>query len=58
MAEAFSSTNPATVTGKNDFAENMNYFGTFGTKGFYPFNKTFGIGAFIQGTYYFRNFYG
>jgi hypothetical protein len=56
VADAFSSTNPATITFKNDFEENRNYFGTFGTKGFYPFSKTFGMGAFVQGTYYFRDF--
>lgn len=55
VSDAFSSTNAATITFKNDFEENMNYFGTFGTKGFYPFDKTFGIGAFMQGTYYFRD---
>ena len=27
-----------------------------GVKSFYPINKTFGIGAFVQGTYYFSNF--
>jgi len=32
------------------------FFSTLGAKGFYPINKTFGIGAFIQGTYYFSNF--
>lgn len=56
VADAFSSTSAATITFKNDFEENMNYFGTFGTKGFYPFGKTFGMGAFMQGTYYFRDF--
>ena len=30
--------------------------GTLGAKGFYPFNKAFGIGAFVQGSYYFTNF--
>jgi len=30
--------------------------GTLGTKGFYPFNKTFGIGAFLQGSYSFSDF--
>ena len=56
VSSAFSSTSAATITFKNDFEENMNYFGTVGAKGFYPFSKTFGIGAFIQGTYYFRDF--
>ncbi|HLE18248.1 MAG TPA: hypothetical protein VI728_08185 [Syntrophales bacterium] len=56
IADAFSSTSAASFASKNDFADNMNYFSTFGTKGFYPFGKTCGIGAFIQGTYYFRDF--
>jgi len=54
--DAFSSTDALTTTNKNDFEENWKFFGTLGTKGFYPINKTFGIGAFIQGTYYFSNF--
>jgi hypothetical protein len=56
VSDAFGSTSASTITFKNDFVDNMNYFGTFGTKVFYPFGKTFGIGAFIQGTYYFRDF--
>jgi hypothetical protein len=56
VSGAFSSTSAATITSKNDFEENTDYFGTFGTKYFYPFGKTFGIGAFAQGTYYFRDF--
>jgi hypothetical protein len=54
--DAFSSSNASTTTNKNDFAENWKFFGTLGAKGFYPINKTFGIGAFIQGTYYFSKF--
>ena len=54
--DAFSSTNASTTTNKNDFAENWKFFGTLGAKGFYPINKTFGIGTFIQGTYYFSKF--
>ncbi len=56
VSDAFRSSNATTVTFKNDFEENMNYFGSFGAKGFYPFSKTFGLGAFLQGTYYFRDF--
>jgi hypothetical protein len=55
VAGAFQSTSVTTITGKSDFEENTNYFGTVGTKGFYPFDKTFGIGFFIQGTYFFRD---
>jgi len=54
--DVFSSTDASTTTNKNDFEENWKFFGTLGAKGFYPINKTFGIGAFIQGTYYFSNF--
>jgi ABC-type polar amino acid transport system ATPase subunit len=54
--DVFSSTDASTTTDKNNFEENWKFFGTLGAKGFYPINKTFGIGAFIQGTYYFSNF--
>ena len=56
LFDAFSATTPATTTSKNDFEENWKFFSTVGAKGFYPFNETFGIGAFIQGTYYFSDF--
>lgn len=54
--DAFSSSNASTVTSKDDFEENWKFFGTLGAKGFYPINNYFGIGAFIQGTYYFGKF--
>lgn len=54
--DAFSSSNALTITYENDFKENWKFFGTLGAKGFYPVNSTFGIGAFIQGTYYFDKF--
>jgi hypothetical protein len=54
--DAYNSTNPLTTTYKNNFEENWKFFGTLGAKGFYPVNSTFGIGAFIQGTYYFDKF--
>ncbi len=53
--DAFASQQPATTSSKNDFEENWKFFGTLGAKGFYPFNSTFGIGAFVQGTYFFRS---
>jgi hypothetical protein len=56
ILDAFSSTDTYTTTNKNDFADNRKFFGTLGAKGFYPINETFGIGAFIQGTYYFDKF--
>ncbi len=54
--DAFSSTQASTTTSKEDFEDNWKFFGTLGAKGFYPFNKTFGIGAFVQGSYYFSDF--
>lgn len=56
ISDAFSSTNASTITSRNDFTENWKFFGTLGAKGFLPMNRIFGIGAFIQGTYYFSNF--
>jgi hypothetical protein len=54
--DVFSSSNASTATSKNNFEENWKFFGTLGAKGFYPVNQAFGIGAFVQGTYYFSNF--
>ncbi len=56
LIDAFSSSTASTATSKKDFEENGKFFSTVGAKGFYPFNKTFGMGAFIQGTYYFSDF--
>ena len=56
ILDAFRSTPSSAATSKNDFEDNGEFFGTLGTKGFYPFNKTFGIGAFVQGSYYFSDF--
>ena len=56
IIDAFSSTQSSTTTSKNDFEDNWKFFGTLGAKGFYPFNKTFGLGAFMQGSYYFSDF--
>ena len=53
--DAFSSTNASTTTSKNDFEENWKFSGTLGGKRFYPINEIFGIGAFVQGTYYFSD---
>jgi hypothetical protein len=38
------------------FKDNENFFGTLGAKAYYPMNNTLGIGAFVQGTYYFSEF--
>lgn len=56
IPDAFNSTDVLTTTSKLDFEENWKFFGTLGAKGFYPISKIFGIGAFIQGTYHFRNY--
>ena len=56
VLDAFRSMPGSTATSKNDFQDNGEFFGTLGAKGFYPFNKTFGIGAFVQGSYYFTDF--
>jgi hypothetical protein len=56
IVDAFRTTPSSAATSKNDFEDNGEFFGTLGTKGFYPFNKTFGIGAFVQGSYYFTDF--
>ena len=56
LIDAFSSSTASTVTSKKDFEDQGEWFGTVGAKGFYPFNQTFGLGAFIQGTYYFGDF--
>jgi hypothetical protein len=55
ISNAFRSTQPSTTTSKRDFEDNWNVFGTLGVKGFYPLNEIFGIGAFVQGTYFFRD---
>lgn len=54
--DAFSSTSTYTLATDADFNENWKFFGTLGAKGFLPLSKIFGIGAFLQGTYYFNNF--
>ncbi len=56
LFDAFSPTTKATTTSKNDFEDNLKFFSTLGVKGFYPVHPAFGIGAFIQGTYYFSDF--
>jgi hypothetical protein len=56
LIDAFDSSTASTATSKKDFEENGKFFGTIGAKGFHPFNKTIGVGAFIQGTYYFGDF--
>jgi hypothetical protein len=56
ISDAFNSTNALTTTDKINFEENWKFFGTLGVKAFYPINKIFGVGAFLQGNYYFSDF--
>jgi hypothetical protein len=56
LFDAFNPTTTATTTSKNDFKENWKFFSTLGIKGFYPVRPAFGIGVFVQGTYYFSDF--
>jgi hypothetical protein len=56
ILDAFRSTQSPTTTSKKDFKDNRKFFSTLGGQGFYPFNRTFGIGAFLQGSYYFQDF--
>ncbi|MEN6374285.1 MAG: hypothetical protein ABFD75_05800 [Smithella sp.] len=57
ISDAFTSNNASTlVTSDSDFTEHWKFFGTLGAKGFLPINKIFGVGAFLQGSYYFEHF--
>ncbi|MCX5838509.1 MAG: hypothetical protein NTW71_08335 [Deltaproteobacteria bacterium] len=56
LIDAFRSSSASTATSKRDFEEHGKFFSTVGAKGFYPFNKIFGMGAFVQGSYYFSDF--
>jgi hypothetical protein len=56
MSGLFASSDHFVETSKDDFEGNWNFFGTLGAKAFYPINEIFGVGAFVQGTYYFSDF--
>ena len=56
ILDAFRSTQASTTTSGNDFKDDWKFFGTLGGQGYYPFNRTFGIGAFLQGSYSFQDF--
>ena len=56
ISDAFNAGNGLTTMSRNDFDENWKFFGTLGAKAFYPVNRLFGVGAFIQGTYHFSNY--
>jgi hypothetical protein len=53
ISDAFRPTQASTATSTNDFEGNWKLIGTLGAKGFYPFNKVFGMGVFLQGSYAF-----
>jgi hypothetical protein len=56
ILDAFKSTDILTTTTRDHFEENWKFFGTLGAKGYFPLNRIFGIGAFIQGSYNFSNY--
>jgi hypothetical protein len=56
ILDAFRSTQASTTTSKNDLKDDWKFFGALGGQAFYPFNRTFGIGAFLHGSYYFQDF--
>jgi len=56
MPGLFASSDHFVETSKDDFEENWKFFGSLGAKAFYPINAQYGIGAFLQGTYYASNF--
>jgi len=57
LGDAFRSSTAATaISSRADFEEHWKFFGTLGVKGFYPVNATFGLGAFLQGSYAFSDF--
>jgi hypothetical protein len=56
LIDAFRSSSASTATSKRDFEEHGKFFSTVGAKGFYPFSLTLGMGAFVQGSYYFSDF--
>ncbi|MEN6488096.1 MAG: hypothetical protein ABFD66_04320 [Smithella sp.] len=57
ISDSFTSNNTSTIiTSDKDFTEHWKFFGTLGAKGFLPINKILGVGAFLQGSYYFEHF--
>ena len=56
IIDAFGSTQSTTSAAHTDFYDGWNFAGTMGVKGFYPYNTLAGIGAFVQGSYFFGDF--
>lgn len=56
LSGIFASSDHFVETSKDDFEADWEFFGALGAKVFYPINAVFGVGAFMQGTYYFTDF--
>jgi hypothetical protein len=56
MTGIFASSDHFVETSQDDFEADWKFFGALGAKAFYPINERFGVGAFLQGTYYFSDF--
>jgi len=56
MTGIFASVNHYVTTSKDNFESDWIPFGSLGGKVFYPINAIFGVGAVVQGTYYFDDF--
>lgn len=57
LENAFSPSAGATTVSHTNLNDTWNnFFGTLGGKLFYPYNQIFGVGAFLQGTYYINYF--
>lgn len=56
IMDAFAPATAATIVSKTDYEDNWKYFGVLGARAFYPVSRVFGLGALVQGTYYFNNF--
>jgi len=54
--DVFGSSDASIKTDRENFEANWEFFGTLGAKAFYPINSIWGIGAFVQGTYYLSDF--
>lgn len=56
MVDIFRSADNVIKTDKNNFEDNRTFSGTLGAKAFYPITEIIGVGAFVQGTYYFSDY--
>jgi hypothetical protein len=51
--DVFTSSSSTVTFASSEWQSDWKPFGTLGLKGYYPFNKEFGVGAFVQGSYVF-----